>query len=78
MFFCVLAADLMASPKSRNLQNLPTVIENIINLCDDKDSDVRMIADESLNRIILVKIIFSTISIDCCVNFLKSSQIKNI
>ncbi|EEB19481.1 huntingtons disease protein huntingtin, putative [Pediculus humanus corporis] len=53
MFFCVLAADLMASPKSRNLQNLPIVIENIINLCDDKDSDVRMIADESLNRIIL-------------------------
>ncbi|KAL0277158.1 UNVERIFIED_CONTAM: hypothetical protein PYX00_004532 [Menopon gallinae] len=56
MFSCALIADAMVSFRFTNAQNVPQlvgrVVESLIHLCDDKDSDVRMVADESLNRII--------------------------
>ncbi|KAK6634904.1 hypothetical protein RUM44_000151 [Polyplax serrata] len=53
MFVCALAAEVMVSAKPVNLQNLPVIVENMINFCDDEDSDVRMVADESLNKVIM-------------------------
>lgn len=55
MVFCVLVADATVSLKSEKNPGLPIVVENMINMCDDKDSDVRMVAEESLNRIIMVR-----------------------
>lgn len=57
MFVCALAAEVMVSAKPVNLQNLPVIVENMINFCDDEDSDVRMVADESLNKVIMVRMI---------------------
>lgn len=60
MFSCALIADAMVSFRFTNAQNVPQlvgrVVESLIHLCDDKDSDVRMVADESLNRIIRVSV----------------------
>lgn len=58
MISCVLVADLVVSLKLTSAQNFPqllsVMVESYIHLCDDKDSDVRMVADENLNRIIRV------------------------
>lgn len=61
MISCVLVADLVVSLKLTSAQNFPqllsAMVESYIHLCDDKDSDVRMVADENLNRIIRVSLL---------------------
>ncbi|XP_075211811.1 huntingtin isoform X2 [Lycorma delicatula] len=53
---CVTVADLMCSSAARNAPKLPYYLsysmETLLHMCDDPDSDIRMTADESLNRII--------------------------
>ncbi|XP_039275419.1 huntingtin isoform X2 [Nilaparvata lugens] len=53
---CVTVADLMCSPAARNAPKLPSYLsysmETLLHMCDDPDSNIRMAADESLNRII--------------------------
>ncbi|BES96378.1 huntingtin [Nesidiocoris tenuis] len=54
-----LVADTMCAADVRNAPNfnylLSYSIETLLRLCDDQDSNIRMIADESLNRIIRVQ-----------------------
>ncbi|RZF49148.1 hypothetical protein LSTR_LSTR008434 [Laodelphax striatellus] len=53
---CVTVADLMCSPAARSAPKLPSYLsysmETLLHMCDDPDSNIRMAADESLNRII--------------------------
>jgi huntingtin len=55
---CITIADAMCNATMKSTQEfsqlLSISIETLLQLCDDPDSDVRMVADESLNRIIRV------------------------
>jgi hypothetical protein len=55
---CLTIADAMCHSGVKGASNfsqlLSTAIEVLLQLCDDCHSDVRMIADESLNRVIRV------------------------
>ncbi|KAK9502081.1 hypothetical protein O3M35_012683 [Rhynocoris fuscipes] len=53
---CVLVADMICSLETRTDQSFPYLLsysmETLFKMCDDQDSNIRMIADECLNRII--------------------------
>lgn len=55
---CSVVADIMCSTSVKSAANFTSLLsysmETLLQLCDDPDSDTRMIADESLNRIIRV------------------------
>lgn len=55
---CLAIADAMCNSGVKGAPNfshlLSIAIEILLQLCDDSHSDVRMIADESLNRVIRV------------------------
>lgn len=59
MQHCNVITDAICSSTIRIAQNfnqlLSFSIEVLLQLCDDPDADVRMIADECLNRIIRVR-----------------------
>lgn len=59
---CNIISEAMCNSSVRvasNFQNLLCFsIEILLQLCDDPESDVRMVADESLNRIIRVSILY--------------------
>uniref|UniRef100_A0A0K8SGM1 Huntingtin n=1 Tax=Lygus hesperus TaxID=30085 RepID=A0A0K8SGM1_LYGHE len=56
---CVLVTDMMCSPDTKIAPNFSYLLshsmETLLKLCDDQDSNIRMIADECLNRIIKVQ-----------------------
>lgn len=58
MELCSFVADTMCSPNVKTAPNFASLlsfsIETLLQLCNDSDSDIRMVADESLNRIIRV------------------------
>ncbi|XP_054259364.1 huntingtin-like [Macrosteles quadrilineatus] len=53
---CNFVADTMCSPNVKGAANFPSLLsfsmETLLQLCDDSDSNIRLVADESLNRII--------------------------
>lgn len=55
---CNVIGDAMCNSSVKVAANFPNLlsfsIEILLQLCDDSESDVRMIADETLNRIIRV------------------------
>lgn len=55
---CSFVAETMCTPSVKNAANFTTLlsfsIETLLQLSDDPDSNVRLVADESLNRIIRV------------------------
>lgn len=55
---CVFVAETMCTPNVKNSPNFTTLLsfsmETLLELCDDPDSNIRLVADESLNRIIRV------------------------
>lgn len=55
---CAIIVEGICSPTVRQNTKFPQIlsaaIETLLALCNDKESDVRMVADESLNRIIRV------------------------
>ncbi|XP_055860312.1 huntingtin-like [Biomphalaria glabrata] len=55
---CNVVADSMCSPNMRTIADFPKFLgiamEAFLNLCDDPEADVRMVADECLNRTIKV------------------------
>jgi hypothetical protein len=59
---CLAIADAMCNSGVKGAPNfshlLSIAIEILLQLCDDPHSDVRMIADESLNRVIRVSRVF--------------------
>lgn len=56
MINCPIVADILCNPNIRNVPNFPNLLsatlEVFLQLCDDPESDVRMLVDECLNRII--------------------------
>lgn len=58
MELCSFVADTMCSSNVKTAPNFASLlsfsIETLLQLCNDGDSDIRMVADESLNRIIRV------------------------
>lgn len=61
---CVTTADTFCSSSSLktgsvNVALLSFAMESLLQMCNDNDSDVRMTADESLNRIIRVSSSFN-------------------
>lgn len=68
---CNIISDAMCNSSVRvasNFQNLLCFsIEILLQLCDDQESDVRMVADESLNRIIRVRKLIYFISLNVMV-----------
>lgn len=55
-------AEGMCSPSVKVASKFPQVlslsIETLLMLCNDDESDVRMVADETLNKIIRVQILY--------------------
>ncbi|WAR21216.1 HD-like protein [Mya arenaria] len=53
---CNLVADCICAVNMRSVQDFPKFLgismETFLNLCDDQESDIRMVADECLNRTI--------------------------
>ncbi|CAL1538264.1 unnamed protein product [Lymnaea stagnalis] len=58
MLHCNIVADCMCSPNMRTIADFPKFLgiamESFLTLCDDPEADVRMVADECLNRTIKV------------------------
>lgn len=56
---CAIIVEGICSPTVRQNTKFPQIlsatIETLLTLCNDEESDVRMIADESLNKIIRVQ-----------------------
>ncbi|XP_073969271.1 huntingtin isoform X3 [Rhodnius prolixus] len=55
---CVLVADMICSPEARLADSFSNLLsysmETLFKMCEDQDSNIRMIADECLNRIIRI------------------------
>lgn len=60
MGLCTTIADSMCSPLIKSAPNFPSLLSfsmaTLLKMCDDHDSNIRMIADEGLNRIIRVSL----------------------
>lgn len=67
-------AEGICSPNVKMATKFPQVltlsIETLLTLCNDDESDIRMVADETLNKIIRVQ--------HLCFTFLNNTYCKNI